>query len=264
MSLLLSIVSLLLIAASLACMARGARTFNPYITILLFLLFVLQGEDILEFSYFYPSLLIALWGLYIYMKESFFWALFLVSAASLLYPPFIWLSPLLMVALFFFESGDKGRKLLKSIWGLLLPYLYLLVYRFVVKGEIKEYFTAKLGVMTDVGMPSLSYSLPEYALMLCIVVILFHTLGTVFNNYIERTDRVPLRISGILFLYALPVFLLFSSDGTNEATLLSGSGFSLLFSFHFNNVRRGMAVKELALLLILFLLCGVTCAPDRP
>lgn len=257
MSLLLSIVSLLMIAASLACMVHRARTFNPYITMLLFLLFVLQGEGILEFSYFYPSLFIVLWGLYIYMKESFFWALFLVSAASLLYPPFIWLSPLLVVALFFFESGDKGRKLLRSIWGLLLPYLYLLVYRFVVGEEIKGYFTARLEVMTDVGMPSLSYSLPEYALMLCIVVILFYTLPPLFNNYIGRADRVLLRISGILFLYALLVFLLFSSDSANEATLLFGCGLSLLFAFQFKNVRRGTAIKRFALLLILSLIAAV-------
>lgn len=254
MVLLLPIALLLMTAVSIAFVAGTSRLFNPYVAALVFLLFALSGEQPFSHEVFYAALLIHVWCLYLYMKGSLFWTSFFVSCASLLYPPLICFFPLLAAALLFLENGDIARNFVKITGGFFLPYLYILVFMFLFTDSVTEYLWDVWYGISEIGLPRLAYSLPEIALAICTTFVLLHIFATVFKNFIEHSDRMLLRISGAVLLFAFIVFILFSERELFEARLFFATAFSLMFSFHYKNIRRGSANAELVLLAILSLI----------
>ena len=152
------------------------------------------------------------------------------------------------------ENGDIARNFVKITGGLFLPYLYILVFMFLFTDSVTEYLWDVWYGISEIGLPRLAYSLPEIALAICTAFVLLHIFSTVFKNFIEHSDRMLLRISGAVLLFAFIVFILFSERELFEARLFFATAFSLMFSFHYKNIRRGSANAELVLLAILSLI----------
>lgn len=247
---------LILTAVSAAFVAGRSRAFSPAVVLLLFLLVTFSNKGVLETPPSrYAAVLFSFWGFYAWARNSLFWGSLLISAASILYPPFLWLFPVLLLSLPFLESENRARKAVKSLGGWLLPYIYLLSYLILFRENAGGHLVRTLGTALEVKLPSFSFSIPDLALLLCLLLLFFHAISTVLKNFIERSDRRLLEIAAIQLFFALAVYMLFSANGTAVAQTLFALPLSLIFSYHFKNCSGGRSAKaELLLACILSLI----------
>ena len=64
--------------------------------------------------------------------------MFFISIAALFYPPLALVLPLVLVV-GIFGAADIPRTFVKSLGGLILPFIYVICYRYMVHHDIVEY-----------------------------------------------------------------------------------------------------------------------------
>lgn len=247
---------LVLTALSAAFVAGRSRAFSPVVALLVFLLVTFSNKEVLETSPLrYAAVLVSLWGFYAWARNSLFWGTLLISAASLLYPPLVWLLPVLLLSLPFLEGEDRARKAVKSLGGWMLPYIYLFSYLILFKGNAPERMAHILETAIEIKLPPFSFSIPDLALLLCLLLSFFHAGSTIIMSFIERPDRRLLEIAYIQLFFAIAIYILFSAEGTAVAQALFALPLSLILSYHFKNCAgRRSARAELVLTCILSLI----------
>ena len=106
------------------------NVFNPGFSVLFFLLVVLLNPEAAYFSALHPAVLMFVWGQYFFITKQKFLAMFLLSLSSLFYAPLFWVLPLVMT-ISIFGAADIPRVAVKSLGGILLPFVYIISFRYM-------------------------------------------------------------------------------------------------------------------------------------
>jgi hypothetical protein len=124
------------------------NVFNPNLTVAFFLIILLLDPGAAYFNSLHPALLLFVWGQYCFISNRKFLSMFLLSSSALFYAPLILVLPLVLV-ISIIGASDMLRVAVKSLGGLLLPFLYVLSFRYMAFGDatvfIEEYINKRNG-----------------------------------------------------------------------------------------------------------------------
>jgi hypothetical protein len=159
-----------------------------------------------------------------YRKDSalaeIFDASFYISIASLFYFPTIVLFPIVIVGIIIYRSLNQ-REILISIFGLILPYCFVITYYFWNDRLMEMYHNFGIYFKFKT-LPSFDLSQPGYVLVFLESLIILFSFNKLIGNFINASQRTKKNLLIViwLMLFAIGSFL-FSPD-------LNMSCFSLL------------------------------------
>ncbi len=189
------------------------------------------------FIYFSPIHIVAiglLWANFCFLINQRFTAFFLISIASLFYPPVIWLAISLLFILFV-ESDELIRKFLKSIVGIILPFIFIISYKFVRYNEVREsvdvFFQKAIDINPLYISPKLSSLFFIFILVFILVKSIYITSKSVEtkgrqNAYVFNNQLVFLLLSALFFI-------VFYKEGQEPLFILLASPVSIFLSRYF-------------------------------
>jgi len=178
------------------------RTFLP---ILIFMLLMSSWNEthLMNGSHF--ALTLFIFSLFYFLNmyrdtkavEQAFMGSFLISAASLIITPLIFLIPVCWLGFILVQSFSL-RTLLASLFGALAPWiLYIsVIFYFQPDIDLVQFFTTEFGY--EFSLPILSASNIIYTSAL--IVILLISLGGMYSNFHNETIRTRTKLNFILFL----------------------------------------------------------------
>lgn len=228
--------------------------FYPPFTVAFFLLLTLVNPSSVYFSGVHIALLLFVWGQYCYVINQKFTAMFLLSAASMFFAPFVWISPIIM-AVSLFGAPDLARTAVKSLGGILLPPLYLMVFRYMAFDDAAVFADKFIEQATLFSPPFYNLNGSTIFLILVLAVVLFYAVTYMFRKmysvsiFVSRILKMEF-LSLILGVFAL---VLWSGDEALPINMAVALPAALLFSNYFT---RNISKKGTKIQLIL-ILCAV-------
>ena len=155
----------------------------------------------------------------------------LLSVASMLFPPMVWMALFLLI-MNFFPAGDKIRFIVSSLVGFLLPAAVYLTYIYVT-GDAREllpavsgFFKATVTARFGLGAISAARAIKILTLLVCCIVSLV--------SFLKRSAQYSLSHSHVMtmiFAYSAAITLLvilFPPGGVQAATMLVMAPVSLV------------------------------------
>ncbi len=245
---------LFIIATAFSLMAINTKSvnnvFNPSITSIFFLLIVLLNPSAVYFSPVHPAVLLFVWGQYSFITDRKFLSMFLLSLSALLWPPLLCVLPLVLV-ISIFGAADIPRVTVKSLGGMVIPFLYLLCYRFMVTNDVKYFIDRYLHSATQFSPSFTSVGIPSLFMVACIAWISLHAVSYMFarlyNNSII-TEHI-LKMEFMCLLLGSAVFVLFRGDGSEPVNMVVALPVAMILSHYFTaNINTAAARIELILL----------------
>ena len=243
-----------IIAIVLSLMAINTKSvnnvFNPSITSIFFLLVVLLDPSAVYFSPLHVAVLLFVWGQYCFITDRKFMSMFLLSLAALMWPPLLWALPLVLV-ISIFGAADIPRVTVKSLGGLIIPFLYVLCYRFMVTGDVSHFIEGYLDTAMQFSTSFKSVEISSLFMVGCLVWISLHAISYMFarlyNNSII-TEHI-LKMEFMCLVLGAAVFVLFWGSGSEPVNMVVALPMAMIFSHYFTaNINTAAARIELVLL----------------
>lgn len=208
-----------------------SESFNIYYIELFLLLIILSDPMAVYFSAIYPAAILIIWVIYCFMQNQKFTALFLLSTASLFYAPIIWMIPVVLVTLFVGVS-DFWRVFVKAIGGMLIPYLYILTFRYICFNDVSVFGYQYFNEVIRLNFPV--YSLPFITLfmILCFAILSGHAIIYIFKKLNRQNifTGIVLRMTILTALLGVLIFFIFWGGKSTPLCVLLAGPFSLLLS----------------------------------
>ena len=226
------------------------NVFNPTLSSVFFLLIILLDPSAAYFSPLHPAALLFVWGQFFFIAKQKFICMFLISLAALIFPPLVLVLPLILI-ISIFGAADIPRVAVKSLGGLVLPFLYVLCYRYMVTDDvatfIEEYTHSAMQFPTSLR----SVEVSSLFLVACLVWISLHSLSysiaRLYKNSIITEHILKMEFMCIVLGGAL--FALFWGSGCGPVTMLVALPMAIIFSHYFTaNINTAAARIELILL----------------
>lgn len=227
-----------------------SNLFYPPFTVLFYLLLTLLNPDAIYFSGLHIAVLLFVWGQYCFITNQKFTAMFLLSASSLFYAPFVWLAPLVMV-ISLIGAPDPLRTALKSIGGIILPPLYILSFRYMAFGDSLIFLEEFIDKATSIAPPSFTFSGSSLFLMLLLLVILINSVSYMFRR-ISSVSKVASQILRMEFLCLILAFLVLIFRGRDTSlpiNMIAALPMSIFFSNYFTGSINRRGTKMMLFLL---------------
>lgn len=214
------------------------------ISVVLFFILSLVSSDSIYFSYTHLSLIAFAWGQFFILNEDNFKALFLTTIAALLVPELMWVVPIMLVASAV-GRGDLPRTLVINLSGVVLPVLYLLVYRHILYKDSLDYIYIFWDSMANVSSPVLSLSFTNIFLVVVVALMILHSALSIISSHSQNniaTENV-LRVELISAVLLGGVYILFWGDGSSCLNILLAFPASLILSNLFTVKKYSAAFK---------------------
>ena len=245
------IFNLLICVSLLAINTKSVNNvFNPGLTLIFFLLIVFLNPSAVYFSALHPAVLLFVWSQYCFITRQKFMSMFLLSSAALFYAPLLWVLPLIMV-ISIFGAADIPRVAVKSLGGIILPFLYILCFRYMVFNDALIFVDEYLGRAMDFSTPFRSLEISSLFLAVCLVWMSLHAISHMFAR-LYRNSIVTEHILKMEFMCAVmgaAVFAMFWGDGNVPVNMVLALPLALLLSHYFtSNINTAAARIELILL----------------
>lgn len=227
------------------------KSFGMYYTVLFCLLLILVNPMSLYFSTIYPAAILVAWTQYCLVTGQRFTAFFFLSLASLFYAPVFWGLPV-VVAISLVQSTDLLRDLFKSLGGALLPWLYLLTFRYIYFSDPLEFIGEYAHQLMQVSVPVYSLNLLTIFVLICFGIVSLHA----FVNILGRLNRQNiftgylLRVELTASLFALVLFVLYWGVKSMPLCILLAPSFSLLLSNFYSRDKVSRTAKAELMLLM--------------
>lgn len=249
---LLGCVSNILISLSLLMINTKSvnNVFNPALSVMFFLFLVLLNPAASYFSPIHPALLLFIFGQYCFISERKFASMFFFSCSALFYPPLLWILPLvLMISVI--GAADFLRVLLKQLGGILMPFLYVLCYRFMAYSDAMVYVEEFMHKAMAFSSPFNSANIVSLFLSLCICIVAMHSISYMFRS-LRKNNIITANILKMEFLSLVlgsAIFFLFGGNTEVPLNMLLALPLSILLSHYFTgNINAATTKGELVIL----------------
>jgi len=223
LSYILSVVFLILIAASIYSFNLMFTTGINYLLPVLYLFLVLYNPRVIFFSPLHIVALLLLWSLvfsaryrnFVQNLSANYLSFFLFGAASLFYPPMLWIFPL-VILLNIRASEEKPKYVFTSLLGMLTPMVMAGAICYIFGGSklLNGLGTSFWSSMSAFGRHAFDFSAVEIASGLFLTgfvfISLFHLLSNI-NRYKIVHSNTSIRILSFALLTTL-VFAVFLTD----------------------------------------------------
>lgn len=221
--------------------------------LIIFLLLLFSNPSAIFFSPVCLSAICLIWAQEVLLAEKKFLGSMLISLSSLFYAPLVWLIPLSFLFLIF-VSTDFLKNLIIVLSGLLLPLLYIGVFRFLLFDDATYYIEDFYNIATNISLSLRSVEFPQLFEIICFVIIALVTVSYLLKvlNRLKISLRDAIK-SRILFLLALSaIFFLFSSATSQPLVVLIAAPLAFLYSYRFANLENtGRKSRYIEVVLIL-------------
>ena len=226
------------------------NVFNPSLTSIFFLLVVLLNPSAVYFSPMHPAVLLFVWAQNCFITDRKFMSMFLLALSALIWPPLVWALPLVLV-ISIFGAADIPRVTVKSLGGLLIPFLYVLCYRFMVANDTAHFIDGYLSSAMQFSTSLKSIEISSIFMVACVVWISLHAISYMFarlyNNSII-TEHI-LKMEFMCLVLGGAVFALFWGNGSQPVNMVVALPMAMIFSHYFTaNINTASARIELVLL----------------
>lgn len=156
-----------------------------------------------------------------------------------------------MLVISIFGAADIPRVTVKSLGGLVIPFLYILCYRFMVTNDVKHFIDGYLHSATQFSPSFTSVGIPSLFMVACIAWISLHAVSYMFarlyNNSII-TEHI-LKMEFMCLVLGSAVFVLFRGDGSEPVNMVVALPVAMILSHYFTaNINTATARIELILL----------------
>lgn len=245
-------ISNVLIALSLLVINTKSvnNVFNPNLSVAFFLILILLDPGASYLNSMHPALLCFVWGQYFFISNRKFISMFLLATSALFYAPLALALPLVWI-ISIIGASDMLRVAVKSLGGLLLPFLYLLSFRYMAFGDavifLEEYSLHALGFSSPLHI----LNVPTIFLILCLAAITLHSVSYMFARLYSNsiiTEHV-LKMEFMCLILGSGLFFLFMGSGSVPVNMIVALPIAMLFSHYFTgNITAAPARVELILL----------------
>lgn len=226
------------------------NVFNPNLSVAFFLILILLDPDAAYFNSMHPALLCFVWGQYFFISNRKFISMFLLSAASLFYAPLVLALPVVWI-ISIIGAADMLKVAVKSLGGLLLPFLYILCFRYMAYGDAEVFIEEYSMHALDFSSPLHILNVPLIFLILCLSAITLHSVSYMFARLYSNsiiTEHV-LKMELMCLILGTGLFFLFMGSGTVPVNMIVALPIAMLFSHYFTgNMTAAPARAELILL----------------
>ena len=226
------------------------NVFNPALTSIFLLLVMLLNPKAAYFSCLHPAVLLFVWSQYCFITKQKFLSMFLLSISALFYPPLALALPVVFVVSIF-GAADIPRTAVKSLGGLLLPFVYVLCYRFMVHNDAVAYAEEFLHKTMAFSMPFRSMEIISLFMVLCITWVCLHAISNMFSKLYKNsiiTEHI-LKMEFLCILLGAAFFVLFGGDSNVPVNMVVALPMAFLLSHYFtSNINAASARIELILL----------------
>jgi hypothetical protein len=233
------------------------NVFNPNLTVAFFLIILLLDPGAAYFNSLHPALLLFVWGQYCFISNRKFLSMFLLSSSALFYAPLILVLPLVLV-ISIIGASDMLRVAVKSLGGLLLPFLYVLSFRYMAFGDATVFIEEYINHSLNFSSPLQTLSFPSIFQGLCIIAITLHSVSYSFARLYSNsiiTEHV-LKMELMCLILGGGLFFLFLGNGEVPVNMIVALPASMLFSHYFTgNITAAPARIELILLCSAAVIC---------
>lgn len=226
------------------------NVFNPALTSIFLLLVMLLNPKAAYFSCLHPAVLLFVWSQYCFITKQKFLSMFLLSISALFYPPLALALPVVFVVSIF-GAADIPRTAVKSLGGLLLPFVYVLCCRFMVHNDAVAYAEEFLYKAMAFSMPFRSMEIISLFMVLCITWVCLHAISNMFSKLHKNsiiTEHI-LKMEFLCILLGAAFFVLFGGDSNVPVNMVVALPMAFLMSHYFtSNINAASARIELILL----------------
>ncbi|MEG2321124.1 MAG: DUF6427 family protein [Bacteroidales bacterium] len=207
------------------------NTFRVYYTQLFFLLIVLANPTSIYFSTIYPAAILLTWMQFYFIIKQRFIAFFLISIASLFYAPIIWIIPIVLI-ISLIGIPDILREFFKSLGGIIIPYLYVFVFRHIYFNDVDVFIQQYINEITTINFPIYSLSFTTMFLLLCFFIIYIHATVALLKKINRQSINMGyiLRIELIASLLAILIFFIFWGNKSTPLCVILACPFSIILS----------------------------------
>ena len=183
--------------------------------------------------------------------------MFLTSCAALFYAPLIWALPLVLV-ISVFGAGDIARISIKSLGGILLPFLYVLCFRYMAFDDAAVFIEEYMAQAMMFSSPLQGSSIPGVFMLLCLAAVTLHALSYMFmklySNSIVTEHILKMEFMSLILGGAL--YFIFWGNGSVPVNMIAALPLGMLFSHYFTgNITAAPARVELILLCCAAVIC---------
>lgn len=221
--------------------------------LIIFLLLLFSNPSAIFFSPVCLSAICLIWAQEVLLAQKKFLGSMLISLSSLFYAPLVWLIPLSFLFLIF-VSTDFLKNLIIVLSGLILPLLYIGVFRFLLFDDATYYIEDFYNIATNISLSLRTVEFPQLFEIICFVIIALVTVSYLLKvlNRLKISLRDAIK-SRILFLLALSaIFFLFSSATSQPLVVLIAAPLAFLYSYRFANLENtGRKSRYIEVVLIL-------------
>ncbi len=246
-----SVFNILIVISLMAINTKSVNNvFNPGLSAIFFFFIVLLNPAAAYFSSLHPAVLLFVWGQYCFVTKQKFMAMFLLSFAALFYAPLIWTLPLVMV-ISIFGAADIPRVAVKSLGGIILPFLYILCFRYMAFGDavefVQEYMSRAMAFSTPFG----SFEVTSLFVVICVVWVSFHAISYAFAKLYRNSiiSEHILKMEFMCVVLGTAVLVLFWGNGNEPVNMIVALPLALILSYYFTaNINTASARIELILL----------------
>lgn len=252
-----------LIAASLLAINTKSvnNVFNPGLSVIFFLLVVLVNPSAAYFSALHPAGLLFVWGQYAFVTRQKFLSMFMLSCAALFYAPLVLVLPLILI-ISIFGAADIPRVAVKSLGGIVLPFVYVVCIRWMAIGDVQVFANEYLMRAMEFSTPFNSVKISSLFLVGCFVWLSLHSISHMFarlyNNSIITEHILKMEFMCIVLGGAL--FTLFWGNGNEPVNMVVALPMALLLSHYFTaNINTAAARIELILLCCAVCISRLSC-----
>lgn len=226
------------------------NVFNPNLSVAFFLILILLDPAAGYLNSMHPALLCFVWAQYFFISNRKFLSMFLLATASLFYAPLALALPLVWI-ISIIGASDMLRVAVKSLGGLLLPFLYLLCFRYIAFDDAGIFMEEYMMHALDFSSPLHILNIPSIFMVLCIAAVTLHSVSYMFAKLYSNsiiTEHV-LKMEFMCLILGAGLYFLFLGSGTIPVNMILALPIAMLFSHYFTgNITAAAARVELILL----------------
>lgn len=226
------------------------NVFNPGLSMAFFLFFVLLNPAASYLSCIHPVVLLFVFSQYCFVSERKFASMFLMSCSALLYEPLAWVLPLVLV-ISVIGAADMLRVVIKSIGGILLPFVYVFCFRYMLYSDATVYMEEYISRAMEFAPAVRSVNFVSIFLLLCISVVSLHAISYMFRRLHSNsiiTEHI-LRMEVMSLVLGVAVFFLFGGDPAMPVNMIAALPLAMILSHYFTgNGTAATAKGELVIL----------------
>lgn len=240
------VVNILIALSLFTVSSRTANNvFSSGFSVAFLLMLMLLDPAASYFSCIHPAVLLFIWGQYCFITGRKFASMFLISCSALCYAPLVWILPAVLI-ISVIGAADMLRVAIKSLGGILLPGLYLLVFRYMAYSDARDYVDEYIYRATAFSSPLHSANVVSSFLVICIGVVALHSVlymarrfhsSNIITEHIMRMQFLSLALGGAVYfifggnrelpvnmIVALPVAVLYSNYFSKNITAATAKG----------------------------------------